>query len=120
MSERDPQLLLQAAPFLRRGVSTPRLMVEVTIGLAPVIAAAVYFFFVLLGYRQLGRTKDKQLQGPRWLWKALMPSSAVNVGESGVTIIPVGVALFWLFGRRRRRGKTTTSSRRRTRGTAPT
>lgn len=66
------------------------------------IAAVVYVFFVLLGYRQLGRTKDKRLQGPRWLWKVLMPSSAVSISESGVTVVPVGVALFWLLGRKRK------------------
>jgi len=46
MTQRDPQLLLQAAPFLRRGLTTPRLMTEVTLGLVPVILAAVFFFGV--------------------------------------------------------------------------
>ncbi|MBK7405708.1 MAG: RnfABCDGE type electron transport complex subunit D [Phycisphaerales bacterium] len=44
MTPRDPHLLLQAAPFLRRGITTPRLMTEVVIGLGPVVLAACYYF----------------------------------------------------------------------------
>jgi electron transport complex protein RnfD len=44
MTARDPTLLLQSAPFLRRGITTPKLMTEVIIGLGPVVLASVYFF----------------------------------------------------------------------------
>ena len=44
MTQRDPQLLLQAAPFLRRGVTTRGLMFEVVLGLTPVVLAAIWFF----------------------------------------------------------------------------
>ncbi len=39
-----PRLLLQAPPFLRRGITTPGLMREVIIALGPVIVAAVWYF----------------------------------------------------------------------------
>lgn len=44
MTARDPKLLLQSAPFLRRGLTTPRLMLEVTLALVPVVAASIYYF----------------------------------------------------------------------------
>lgn len=37
-------MLLQSSPFLRRGLTVPRLMIDVLIGLAPVVAASVWFF----------------------------------------------------------------------------
>ena len=67
------------------------------------IAVALYGFFLLIGYRSLARTKDERLHGPRWLWRALMPSSAINVQGDQVTVVPIGVLAFWLLGRRRRK-----------------
>ncbi len=40
----DPQLVVQAAPFLRPQVSTPRIMGDVLIALAPATAAGIWFF----------------------------------------------------------------------------
>ena len=67
------------------------------------IALAVYAFLVVVGYRQLAKTTNRRLQGPRWLWKALMPSSYAHVSEAGVTVVPIGVIAFWLLGRRRKK-----------------
>ena len=39
-----PRLLVQPAPFLRPTVSTPRIMGDVLIALAPTVVAAVWFF----------------------------------------------------------------------------
>jgi len=39
-----PRLLVQTAPFLRHGVTTPRLMVDVLLGLAPVMVASILIF----------------------------------------------------------------------------
>ena len=44
MSEVRPRLDLATAPFMHRGLSTPRLMGEVHLSLIPVIVAAAYFF----------------------------------------------------------------------------
>ena len=40
----DPQLVVQPAPFLRPQVSTPRIMGDVLIALAPAFAAGLWFF----------------------------------------------------------------------------
>jgi len=40
----DPRLVVQAAPFLRPQVSTPRIMGDVLIALAPATAAGLWFF----------------------------------------------------------------------------
>lgn len=44
MTRTAPKLLLQSPPFLRRGLTIPRLMLDVLIGLVPVVGAAVWFF----------------------------------------------------------------------------
>ena len=44
MSERQPRLVVQSAPFLRQGVTTPGLMRDVLLALAPVLAMAVWYF----------------------------------------------------------------------------
>ena len=44
MSEREPRLVVQTSPFLRQGVTTPMLMVDVLVALVPVTAAAVWAF----------------------------------------------------------------------------
>ncbi len=44
MERKDPKLLLQAAPFLKRSVSTPGLMLDVIIGMLPALFAALWFF----------------------------------------------------------------------------
>ncbi len=47
MSARANRLDLQAAPFLHTTLSTPRLMVEVTLCTLPVLAAAMWFFGIV-------------------------------------------------------------------------
>lgn len=44
MPAKDPPLILQTAPFLIRGTSTPRVMIDVIIGIAPVVGASLWFF----------------------------------------------------------------------------
>ena len=65
MTTHEPHLLLQSAPFLRRGLTTPKLMVEVLLALLPVILAAVYFFgfsaVLVLGAATIGAV------GTEWL-----------------------------------------------------
>jgi len=40
----DPQLLVRTGPFLKRHLTTPRLMVDVLLAALPVLAAGVWFF----------------------------------------------------------------------------
>ncbi len=44
MAEKDPNLLLQSAPMLRQGMTTPQAMRDVWYALAPVVLAALWFF----------------------------------------------------------------------------
>lgn len=44
MSDRQPRLVVQSAPFLRQGVTTPGLMRDVLVALLPVLAMAVWTF----------------------------------------------------------------------------
>ncbi len=66
------------------------------------VALAVHLFLLVAGYRRLARTPDHRLQGPRWMWRAVMASTVVSTRDGRLTIVPVGVAAFWLLGRRRR------------------
>ena len=44
MKKRDPDLLLFHAPLLRQGMTTPKVMRDVLIALAPATAASMWFF----------------------------------------------------------------------------
>ena len=44
MSKHDPKLLLQSAPLLRQGMTTPAAMRDVWIALLPATLAALWFF----------------------------------------------------------------------------
>lgn len=102
MSTRDPQLLLQAAPFLRRGVTTPVLMVEVLLGLAPVVLAAIYFFGLsavfVLAATTAGAAGTEWLFAPRHARGAsLADGSAVLTGVILALCLPPGIALWMAF-----------------------
>ncbi len=44
MSRDEPHLVLRTSPFLKRGITTPRVMVDVIIALLPVTIASAYYF----------------------------------------------------------------------------
>ena len=44
MKRKDPKLLVQPAPLLRQGMTTPNAMLDVWIALAPTVLAALWFF----------------------------------------------------------------------------
>ena len=96
MTQRDPQLLLQAAPFLRRGVTTRGLMVEVMLGLAPVVIAAAYFFGVgallIIAATTLGAVLTEWLVGPARLRGATLLDGSADL-EAGSELDPLRQAL---------------------------
>jgi hypothetical protein len=55
---------------------------------------------VLLGFRNLSRTPDERLRGPRWLWKLLMPSSTLKIDDDNIIFAPTGVIAYFLVGKR--------------------
>lgn len=92
MTTSQGRLLLQAAPFLRRGITTPRLMTEVVIGMGPVVLAAIYFFgisaiFVILS-AVLGAVAAE------WIFGSARPrGSSLRDGSAILTGIVLGLCL---------------------------
>lgn len=102
MTQRDPQLLLQAAPFLRRGVTTRGLMIEVMLGLAPVVLAAAYFFgagaLLILLASTLGAVLTEWLFGPgRFRGATLLDGSAILTGLILGLCLPPGLPVWMAF-----------------------
>lgn len=102
MMARDPHLLLQSAPFLRRGITTPRLMTEVIIGMGPVVLAAVYFFGVSAILVMLAATAGAV--GAEWLLgpgkprgSTLRDGSAILTGIVLALCLPPGFPLWMAF-----------------------
>ncbi|MHC4711098.1 MAG: RnfABCDGE type electron transport complex subunit D, partial [Planctomycetota bacterium] len=98
----DPHLLLQAAPFLRRGLTTPRLMVEVLLGLAPVVGAAVYFFglsavCVITAATAGCVATELALDRTRPRGASLSDGTAVLTGVILGLCLPPGIALWMAF-----------------------
>ncbi|NND84293.1 MAG: hypothetical protein HKN46_04005 [Acidimicrobiia bacterium] len=58
---------------------------------------------VLLGFRNLSRTPDERIRGPRWLWKLLMPSSTIKVDDDNIVFAPTGVVAWFLIGKKWRK-----------------
>ncbi len=69
MSEGPPRLVVQSAPFLRQGVTTPGLMRDVLLALVPVLAMAFLFFGVsallVTAAATLGAVGTEYLFAPR-------------------------------------------------------
>ena len=102
MTTQDPHLLVQSAPFLRRGLTTPRLMTEVIIGLGPVVLAAVYFFGVsailLLVAATAGAVAAEWLFPPSGKrGRSLRDGSAVLTGLILALTLPPGLPLWMAF-----------------------
>jgi electron transport complex protein RnfD len=102
MTGDQPKLLLQAAPFLRRGLTTPRLMVEVILGLLPVVLAATYFFGVtallVLAAATAGAVVTEWALSPsRPRGASLADGSAVLTGLILGLCLPPGIALWMAF-----------------------
>ncbi len=102
MTRQEPHLLLQAAPFLRRGLTTPRLMVEVLLLLAPVILAAVWFFglsaiLVLTAATAGAVVTEWALTPAHPRGASLADGSAVLTGLILGLCLPPGIALWMAF-----------------------
>lgn len=100
--KRDPNLLLQAAPFLRRGVTAPGLMLDVILGLLPVILAAVYYFgisaILVMCASTAGAVLAELIFNPTQpKTKSLKDGSAVLTGILLGLTLPPGIALWIAF-----------------------
>lgn len=88
-----PRLLVQTAPFLRQGVTTPRLMGDVHLALIPVVLASVWYFGVssllVIVAATLGAI------GIEWLWGRPGPDggSPLRDGSAALTGVILGLTL---------------------------
>lgn len=102
MTRAEPHLLLQAAPFLRSGLTTPRLMVEVLLFLLPVIGAAVWFFglsavLVLAATTAGAAATEWAFVAARTRGASLADGSAILTGLILGLCLPPGIALWMAF-----------------------
>jgi len=103
MTDRDPQLLVQAAPFLRRGITTRGLMFEVLVlGLGPLVLAATYYFGVgailVLTAATAGAVLTEWTFGSaRPRGSSLPDGSAILTGVILGLCLPPGVTLWAAF-----------------------
>jgi len=102
MTRAVPKLLIQSSPFLRRGATAPGLMLDVLIGLVPVVAAAVWFFGIsavlVLVSATAGAVLTEWIAGPRPHGRnPLRDNSAVLTGVLLGLTLPPGVPLWIAF-----------------------
>jgi electron transport complex protein RnfD len=102
MSPGEPHLLVQSAPFLRRGITTPMLMVEVSLGLSPLVVAAVYFFglsaVLVLAAATAGAVCTEWLAGVAGRTRStLRDGSAVLTGVILGLCLPPGLPMWMAF-----------------------
>ncbi len=100
-----PRLVVQSAPFLRQGVTTPALMRDVLIALVPVVGAAFWFFgisaLLVIAAAAAGAGGTEWLLGPRREGRARGASLADGSGAlTGVLLgltLPPGLPLWMAF-----------------------
>ena len=96
-----PRLLIQSAPFLHTSLSTPRLMLEVTLATVPVIAAAVFYFGITALLVIAATTAGALLtewafgSGPRG--RSLRDNSGLLTGVLLALTLPPGIPLWMAF-----------------------
>jgi len=94
-------LLLQTSPFLRRGISTPRLMSEVIIALIPVIIASCWFFGVgsllIIGASVAGAVLSEWFFSSKPRGASLFDGSGLLTGILLGLTLPSGIALWMAF-----------------------
>jgi electron transport complex protein RnfD len=102
MTTGHSHLLLQAAPFLKSRVTTPRLMMDVLLGLAPVVLAAIYFFGVSAIAVMVAATLGAV--GAEWLFctsrprgASLKDGSAILTGVLLALTLPPAIPMWMAF-----------------------
>lgn len=102
MTTSQGRLLLQAAPFLRRGITTPRLMTEVIIGMGPVMLAAMYYFglsalLIMLAGVAGAVAAEWAFGKARPRGASLRDGSAILTGLVLALTLPPGIPLWMAF-----------------------
>jgi electron transport complex protein RnfD len=96
-----PRLLVQTSPFLHTSLTTPRLMLEVTLATLPVVAAAVWFFGVsallVIAAATLGAVLTEWAFGSGARGRSLRDNSALLTGVLLALTLPPGIPLWMAF-----------------------
>jgi electron transport complex protein RnfD len=94
-------LRVHAAPFLKRNVSTPGLMRDVLLALAPVVAAAVWYFgigaLLVVAAATLGAVAIEWALGPRPRGRTLGDGSVLLTGVLLGLVLPPALPLWMAF-----------------------
>ena len=100
-SGRDPQLLLRSAPFLKPGVTTAGLMMDVILALVPVILAATDPLVVAVAAGPTGQDTDAVAIMNAWIRETDAGAKAnagymtlVNVAPEDLTLVSIESAAF--------------------------
>ena len=88
-----PSLVVQPAPFVREGTTTPGIMRDVLLGLVPALLAAVWFFgtsaVLVVGAATLGAVGTEAALAGRGGWRGLRDGSGLLTGVLlGLTLPP--------------------------------
>ncbi len=86
-----PLLLVQSSPFLRQGVTTPGLMGDVLIALAPVLAISVWVFGLSAILVVVAATAGAM--GTEWLFTRGRPAASLGDGSAALTGVLLGLTL---------------------------
>jgi H+/Na+-translocating ferredoxin:NAD+ oxidoreductase subunit D len=102
MKQRDPDLLLQHAPFLRQGMTTPGAMLDVLIALAPATVAALYYFgisaFLVIFATVAGAVlTEMAFISPTQRGKTLLDGSGLLTGLLLGLTLPAGLPMWMAF-----------------------
>jgi electron transport complex protein RnfD len=101
MSGVTPRLGIASAPFVHRGLSTRRLMLEVLLSLVPVVAAAAWFFGVaallIVLAAAAGATATEWVVSPRAGPGTLRDGSALLTGVLLALTLPPSIPLWMAF-----------------------
>jgi len=101
VTTRARRLRLHTAPFLHTALSTPRLMVEVTLCCVPVIATAWWFFgaaaLMVIAAATAGAVGTEWALGPRPRGTSLKDGSAVLTGVLLGLTLPSALPLWMAF-----------------------
>jgi len=98
----DPKLLVQTGPFLKRELTTPRLMADVTVATLPVLAAGFWFFgigalLVVAAAAAGACVTEWALSAERPRGRSLFDYSAALTGVLLGLTLPPGLPLWMAF-----------------------
>ncbi|MBE9562562.1 MAG: RnfABCDGE type electron transport complex subunit D [Proteobacteria bacterium] len=98
MKSQDPKLIVQAAPFLQQGLTTPQAMLDVIYVLIPITLLSVYFFgiavLLILTATILGAVLTEWIFSEK---RALLDGSAVLTGLLLGLTLPPNLPLWMAF-----------------------